>query len=90
MLQTIEGGQVLTRFIARDQLAKLVELERQLRQHVTVYAVLGPRNWIVHDELPIPVLEAIRGMAADDAERQIGYWQAPENLERRNPTTIAP
>jgi hypothetical protein len=36
------------------------------------------------------VLEAIRGMAADDAERQIGYWQAPENLERRNPTTIAP
>ena len=87
MLQTIEGGKLLTRFIARDQRVKLVELERQVRQHVAVidrfYAVLGPRNWIVHDELPMPLLEAIRGMAADDAERQlIGHYQDPENLER--------
>jgi hypothetical protein len=87
MLQKIEGGKLLTRFIARDQRAKLVELERQVRQHVTVidrfYAVLGPRNWIVHDELPMPLLEAIGGMAADDAERRlIAYYQDPENLER--------
>jgi len=87
MLQQIEGGKLLTRFIARDQRATLVELERQVRQHVTVidrfYAVLGPRNWIAHDELPMPLLEAIGGMAADDAERQlIGYYRDPENLER--------
>ena len=65
MLQKIEGGKLLTRFIARDQRAKLVELERQVRQHVTVidrfYAVLGPRNWIVHDELPMPLLVAQGG-----------------------------
>ena len=77
----------MTRFIAREQRAKLVELERQVRQHVAVidrfYTVLGPRNWIVHDELPMPLLEAIGGMAADDAERHlIGYYQDPENLER--------
>ena len=87
MLQKIEGGKLLTRFIARGQRAKLVELERQVRQHVAVidrfYAVLGPRNWIVHDELPMPLLEAIGGMAADDGERQlIGYYQDPENLQR--------
>lgn len=87
MLEKIEGGKLLTRFIARDQRAKLVELERQVRQHVTVidrfYAVLGPRNWIAHDELPMRLLEAIGGMAADDAERQlIAYYQDPENLAR--------
>jgi hypothetical protein len=87
MLRTIEGGKFLTRFIARDQRAKLVELERQVRQHVTAidrfYAVLGPRNWIVHDELPMPLLEAIGSMAADDAEQRLmGYYQDPENLER--------
>lgn len=57
MLQKIEGGKLLTRFIARDQRANLVELERQVREHIAVidrfYAVLGPRNWIVHDELPM-------------------------------------
>jgi hypothetical protein len=47
------------------------------------YAVLGPRNWIVHDALPMPLLQAIGGMAAEDAERRlIGYYQDPENLER--------
>jgi len=69
------------------QRAKLVELEQQVRGHVAVidrfYAVIGPRNWIVHDELPMSLLEAIGDMAADDAERQlIGYYQDPENLER--------
>jgi hypothetical protein len=89
MLQKIEGGKLLTRFIARDQRAKLVELEQEVLGHVAAidrfYAVLGPRNWIVHDELPMSLLEAIGGMAADDAERQlIGYYQDPENLERLN------
>jgi hypothetical protein len=89
MLQKIEGGKLLTRFIARDQRAKLVELERQVREHIAVidrfYAVLGPRNWIVHDELPMPLLKTIGGMAADDAERQlIDYYQDPENLEELN------
>jgi hypothetical protein len=87
MLRQIEGGKLLTRVIARNQRAKLLELEQQIREHVAVidrfYAVLGPRNWIVHDELPMPLLKAIGGMAADDAERQlIGYYQDPENLER--------
>jgi hypothetical protein len=45
MLQKIEGGKLLTRFIARDQRAKLVELERQVREHIAVidrfYAVVG-------------------------------------------------
>jgi hypothetical protein len=45
-----EGGKLLTRFIARDQRAKLVELEQQVREHIAVidhfYAVLGPRNWM--------------------------------------------
>lgn len=89
MLKELQGGKLLTRFIARDQRAKFVELEQQVRQHIEVidrfYAVLGPRNWIVHDELPMPLLQAIGGMAADDAERQlIGYYQDPENLERLN------
>jgi hypothetical protein len=87
MLQKIEGGKLLTRFIARDQRAKLVKLEQQVRGHIAVidrfYAVLGPRNWIVHDDLPMPLLEAIAGMAEDDAERRlIGYYQDRENLVR--------
>lgn len=40
MLQKIEGGKFLTRFIARDQRAKLLELEQQVREHV---AVIDPR-----------------------------------------------
>jgi hypothetical protein len=87
MLQKIEGGKLLTRFVARDQREKLVELEGQVREHVAAidrfYSLLGPRNWTVHDELPMPLLEVIGGMVADDAERQlIGYYQEPENLER--------
>jgi hypothetical protein len=87
MLRQIEGGKFLTRFIARDQRGKLVELERQVREHVAVidrfYAVLGPRNWIVHDDLPMPLLETIGGMSAEEAERQlIGYYQDSDNLER--------
>ena len=74
MLQKIKSRKPLARFIARDPRAKLLELEEQVRQHIAVvdryYAVVGPRNWIVHDDLPMPLLEAIGRMAADDAEGQ--------------------
>jgi hypothetical protein len=50
MPQKIEGGKLLTRFIARDQRAKLVELEQQVREHIAVIdhfsAGLEPRNWM--------------------------------------------
>jgi len=60
---------LLTRFIARDQRAKILELERDLNRLVKVvddfYDRLGSRNWIFNDRLDISKLEAILAETSD-------------------------
>ena len=54
---------MLTRVIARNQRPKLLQVEHQLNHLVAVvdrfYDLFGPRNWIFHESLSIPAVEAI-------------------------------
>jgi hypothetical protein len=86
MLQQIEGGKLLTKLVARGQRRRFVEIETQVRHHVEVidrfYRALGTRNWIVHEDLPMTLLEELMGVEADDAERRlIAYYQEPDTLQ---------
>ena len=73
----IQGGKLLTRFIARNQRPQLLETEKRLNHLVDVvdcfYERLGSRNWIFHESLPISVVEAILDEAAtcEEAEQRL-------------------
>lgn len=75
MARQIQGGKLLTRFIARDQRTGFLEVERQLNHLVDVvdrfYERLGPLNWIFHDLLPVSDVEAIldRTTTPEEAEQ---------------------
>ena len=63
MARQIQGGKLLTRFIARNQRSGFLEIERQLNHFAAVvdrfYDRLGPRNWIFHESLNVSAVEAI-------------------------------
>ncbi len=75
MDRQIQGGKLLTRFIARKQRSEFLEIEHQLNHLVAVvdrfYDQLGPLNWIFHELLPISDVEAIldRTTTPEEAEQ---------------------
>ena len=76
MARQIQGGKLLTRFIARNQRSGFVEVENQLNRLVTVvdrfYDRLGPRNWIFHESLNVSAVEAIldQTVTCEEAEQK--------------------
>ena len=63
LARQIQGGKLLTRLIARNQLSGFLDVEQQLNHLVTVvdrfYEWLGPRNWIFHEPLSVSAVGAI-------------------------------
>lgn len=72
----IEGGKLVTRFIARNQRPGLLKVEQQLNHLVAVvdrfYERLGPRNWIFHELVPVSEVEAILNhtVTSEEAEQR--------------------
>ena len=74
MARQIQGGKLLTRFIARNQRSGFLEIEHQLNHLVAVvdrfYDRLGPRNWIFHESLNVSAVEAILDQTANCEEAE--------------------
>ena len=72
----IQGGKLLTRFIARDQRSEFLKVERQFNHLVAVvdrfYDRLDPLNWIFHERLPLSDVEAILDQTTTPAEAEQG------------------
>lgn len=72
--QQIQGGKLLTLFIAREQRKKLVEIEEQLKPLTRIvddfYERLGSRNWIFHDMLNVNKVEQILAETSDAESAQ--------------------
>ena len=77
LARQIQGGKLLTRFLARDQRSGFLEIERQLNHLVAVvdrfYDRLGPRNWIFHDSL----------LSVSAVEEILDQTTTPEEAEQR-------
>ena len=77
LARQIQGGKLLTRFVARKQRSEFLEIERQLNHLVAVvdrfYDRLAPLNWIFHELLPITDVEAIldRTTTPEEAEQEL-------------------
>ena len=87
MARQIQGGKLLTRFIARNQRSGFLEVENQLNHLVAVvdrfYDRLGPRNWIFHESLNVSAVEAILDQTAtcEEAEQSfIEIYRDEDNL----------
>jgi hypothetical protein len=85
MLKQIQGMKVLTRFVAREQRAKLVELEAKVRELTETvdrfYSLLGARHWIFHDDLNVEKVKALTALDAEAAERAlIEIYRDPKAL----------
>ena len=87
MARQIQGGKLLTRFIARNQRSGILEVEHQLNHLVAVvdrfYDRLGPRNWIFHESLNVSAVEAILDQTAtrEEAEQRfIEIYRDDDNL----------
>ena len=74
MERQIQGGKLLTRFIARNQRSGFLDIEQRLNNLVTVvdrfYEWLGPRNWIFHDSLNVSAVEAILDQTSSREEAE--------------------
>ena len=74
MERQIQGGKTLTRVIARNQRPKLLQVEHQLNHLVAVvdrfYDLFGSRNWIFHESLNVPAVEAILDQPANVEEAE--------------------
>ena len=82
----LKSLKVLRYLIPKAERPDMDELERQLR-HLgdTVdefYRVLGPRNWIFHDALPVDyIAQLLTSSNVDDVETGlIAHYNDPENL----------
>ncbi|MBW3536858.1 MAG: hypothetical protein KY395_03690 [Actinobacteria bacterium] len=83
--QQIQGGKLLTLFIAPDQRKKLIEVEEQIERLIRVvddfYDLLGSRNWIFHDMLSVDRIEQLLAETADAEsaeQRLIDLYRDPE------------
>ena len=74
MARQIQGGKLLTRFIARKQRSKFLEIEHTLNRLVAVvdrfYDRLGPRNWVFHESLNVSAVEEILDQTANSEEAE--------------------
>lgn len=89
MARQIQGGKLLTLFVARDQRPRLLQLEREMNHLASVvdrfYDRLGPRNWIFHGSLSVSAVEAILDQATNTREaeqRFIEVYRDDGNLDR--------
>ena len=76
LARQIQGGKLLTRFIARNHRSEFLNIERQLNHLVAVvdrfYDRLGPLNWTFHELLPLSDVEAILDQTTTPAEAEQG------------------
>lgn len=86
--QQINGGKLLTLFIARDQRKKLIEIEEQIERLTRVvddfYERLGSRNWIFHDLLSVDKVEHLLAETTDAEsaeERLIELYRDPKSTK---------
>ena len=86
MARQIQGGKLLTRFIARKQRSEFLKVEQQLNHLVAVvdrfYARLGPRNWTFHESLNVSAVEAIldqTGTGEEAEQRFIELYRDEDN-----------
>ena len=74
LARQIQGGKLLTRFIARKQRSKFLEVEHTLNSLVAVvdrfYDRLGPRNWVFHESLNVSAVEEILNQTANSEEAE--------------------
>lgn len=86
--QGLKSIKLLKFFLPKAERGKIKELEAQLRLlGDTVdkfYAVLGPRHWIFHDNLPVEEIADLLTASSGPAEaerRLIDYYKTPETLD---------
>lgn len=83
----LKGLKALQFLIPKDQRPDINELERQLR-HMgdtvdNFYHILGPRNWIFHDSLPIDYIADLLASKADPSDVEAGlvaHYNDSDNL----------
>jgi hypothetical protein len=85
--EQLRGMKLLTRIVAREERAKVVELEAQLHRMAGIvdrfYDLLGQRNWVFHDDLNLERIAALVGeeATAESAEQGlVTYYQEPDTL----------
>jgi len=88
MAQQIQGGKLLTLFIARDHRKELIELEEQMERLARIvddfYDRLGSRNWIFHDMLSLDKIEQLLAETTDAEsaeERLIELYRDEESTK---------
>jgi hypothetical protein len=73
--EQIQGMKALTRIVGRKHRKDILEIERQIEEHVTVvdrfYELLGDRHWIFHDRLSVEKVKALLDLAPDEAEKAL-------------------
>ena len=87
MSAQVSALKVFTLFIARDQRSKVKALKRDLDRLCDVvdrfYKVLGPRNWIFHDQLNLDDVEALLNSNVEEAEEGfVELYRDEETLDR--------
>lgn len=85
LMVQLQGAKLVTLVIARDERKRLLKIEADLRAHINTvdqfYRLLGPRNWIFHDSLNMPLAESLLSLPADKAERRlIDFYCDPDQL----------
>jgi hypothetical protein len=85
LLKDVQAAKILTRVIARDQHPGLLQIEAEIRRLSEVvdrfYALLGERNWIYHEDLPVPMAERIVAMDVGAAERALmDFYRETDSL----------
>jgi hypothetical protein len=83
--QQLQGMKMLTRFIARGERGRVLELEAELdrltRGVDDFYNLLGPRNWVYHELLPFEPVQALVNKSPDAAEQAlIDIYAEPKTL----------
>lgn len=89
MAQMVRTGKLLTRIVARETRPDLVRIEAEMVELADLvdefYHLLGPRNWIFHDQLSTATVSEILGanLPAHEAEAHfISLYRDPETLDR--------